>query len=86
MWDVTIRDCIGKHKELTAAEVRKLPAGSKIIRHSINRYGVHHALEMTVAIGINKHLVARGWDGLSFEEPIRKETDRLCYTTVEEGL
>lgn len=84
MRDVTIRDYIGRHKELTAAEVRKLPAGTKIIRHSFDRYGAHQTCEMTVTIGTGKYLTAVGYDGLSVKRPIKKETDRLCYTTVEE--
>lgn len=84
MRDVDIRDYIGYHKELTAAEVRKLPAGSKILRHSFDRYGAHQVCEMTVTVGTSKHLAAVGYDGLSIKIPIRKETDRMCYTTPDE--
>ena len=41
MRDVTIRDYIGRAKEITAEEVRKLPEGSKVIVHRFDRQGCH---------------------------------------------
>ena len=79
---ITIRDYIGKEKELTAAEVRKLPEGTKVRVHSFSRRGEHHTLDMTVTIGTNKYLKAMSMWGDSIEKPIKKETDRLCYTEV----
>lgn len=84
MRDVTIRDYIGKAKELTAAEVRKLSEGTKVRVHSFSRYGEHQWLDMIVTIGTNKYL--RAFDDFSCEpikRPIKKETDRLCYTAVD---
>lgn len=80
MRDVTIRDYIGYRKELTAAEVRKLPAGTVVRRHSFDRYGEHQWLDMTVTIGTNKYLSAVDYYGQLINRPIKKETDRLCYT------
>lgn len=82
MRNVTIRDYIGREKELTAWEVRKLPAGSKVRVHSFDRYGTHQALDMTVAVGTNKYLAALDWKGNFIQRPIKKETDRMCYTEV----
>lgn len=83
MRDVTIRDYIGKEKELTAAEVRKLPEGTKVRVHSFSRRGEYQTLDMTVTIGTNKYLRAMSMWGDSIEKPIKKETDRLCYTEVK---
>ena len=83
MRDVTIRDYIGKEKELTAAEVRKLPEGTKVRVHSFSRRGEYQTLDMTVTIGTNKYLRAVNmYTGDIIEKPIKKETDRLCYTEV----
>lgn len=83
MSDVTIRDYIGLKKELTAAEVKKLPVGSRVILHSFDRYGAHRVLEMTVVqSGKKKVLSANDYYGNRIEKPIRTETDRFCYTEV----
>ena len=80
MRDITIRDYIGYSKELTAAEVRQLPEGSKVIIHSFDRRGTHQTLEATVKIGTGKYLSYYDAYGLPERKPIKKETDRLCYT------
>lgn len=83
MRDVNIRDYIGAKKELTAEEVKKLPNGSGVELHSFDRRGEHHYLVMTVTqSGKKKILHARDWYGVGIERPIRKETDRMCYTEV----
>ena len=83
MSDVTIRDYIGFKKELTAAEVKKLPIGSRVILHSFDRYGAHQVLEMTVVqSGKKKVLSANDFYIGRIEKPIRTETDRFCYTEV----
>ena len=84
MHNATIRDYIGDSKELTAAEVRKLPEGAHVIVHSFDRRGTHQTLEMTVRIGTNKYLSCFDYySGQQIKRPIRKETDRMCYTEVK---
>ena len=86
MRDVTIRDYIGSAKELTAAEVRKLPVGTLVIRHSFDRSGTHQWREMTVVQSGCSHALAY-WDPASCTTGvmrITKETDRMCYTEVQE--
>ena len=82
MYEVTIRDYIGKAKELKAAQVRRLEAGTKVIRHSFDGYGRHCTLEATVAQdGTSKILKARNYyTGDMHTYRIVKESDRLCYT------
>lgn len=83
MRDITIRDYIGFKKELTAAEVKKLPVGSAVALHSFDRYGAHQVLELTVTqSGKKKILTAHDFYGTRIEKPIRTETDRFCYTEV----
>jgi hypothetical protein len=85
MRDVTIRDYIGSAKELTAAEVRKLPAGTVVIRHSFDRYGTHQWRKcVIIGAGKTRELTYAGADGLLYKMPVRKETDRMCYTEVQE--
>lgn len=86
MRDVTIRDYIGGMKELTAEQVRKLLAGTVVIRHSFDRYGTHQWREMTVVQSGRSHALAY-WDPASCTTGvmrITKETDRVCYTEVQE--
>ena len=82
MRDVDIRDYIGKAEELTAEQVRKLEPGAKVIRHSFDRWGAHQTLEMTVVqSGKKKMLSAVDWyRGTTTLQPIRKESERMCYT------
>ena len=85
MRDVTIRDYIGRQKELTAEQVRKLPIGTQVIRHSFDRYGNHQWREMTVVQSGCSHALAY-WDPASCTTGvmrITKETDRMCYTEVQ---
>lgn len=83
MADVTIRDYIGFAKELTAEQVKKLPAGTKVILHSFDRYSAHQTQELTVTqCGKKKILTAHDWSGTKIEKPIRTATDRFCYTEV----
>ena len=85
MRDVTIRDYIGRAKEITAEEVRKLPEGSKVIVHRFDRQGCHCTEEMTVVQSYKKKiLMSRDYYGIKHEISIRKETDRFCYTEVED--
>ena len=86
MRDVDIRDYIGKAEELTAEQVRKLEPGTKVIRHSFDRWSAHQTMEMTVVqSGKKKMLSARDWyRGTTTLVPIRKETERMCYTKGEE--
>ena len=85
MSDVTIRDYIGYEKELTAVQVRSLIEGSKITIHHFDRRGEHCRLETTVKSHKNKNgrvvkeLAYSDYDGIGWK-PIRKETDRMCYT------
>lgn len=87
MRDVTIRDYIGTARELTAAEVRRLPAGTRVIRHSFDRRGTHQTLEMTVVRHGCSHALAYRdvVFGLLCVRKIAKETDRMCYTELKEG-
>lgn len=83
MRDITIRDYIGFKKELTAAEVKKLPVGTRVVLHSFDRYGNHNMLDLTVTqCGKKKILTAHDYYGNRIEKPIRTETDRFCYTEV----
>lgn len=83
MMDITIREYLGKHKELTAEQVRKLPAGTRVIRHSFDRYGDHVEMELTVVqSGKKKILTMSDYYGNRIEKPITKETDRVCYSEV----
>lgn len=83
MRDVSIRDYIGEEKEIPAAEVRKLPAGTVVRMHSFDRWGNHQWLDMEVYIGTGKFLRAV-WNGERIDRAIKKETDRMCYTEVTE--
>lgn len=84
MKDVSIRDYIGYSKELTAEQVRKLTPGSVVRMHSLDRYGAHQYLDMTVVqSGKKKVLVATSFYGDRVERPIRTATDRMCYTEVK---
>ena len=81
MHEVTIRDYIGYAKELTAEQVRKLDPGTRIVRHSFDRMGVHQTREMTVVkSGRTRVLAYTGYDGLTDTMSVLKETDRMCYT------
>lgn len=83
MRDITIRDYIGFKKELTAAEVKKLPVGTRVVLHSFDRYGNHNMLDLVVTqSGKKKILTAHDYYGTRIEKPIRTETDRFCYTEV----
>lgn len=83
MMDITIREYLGKHKELTAEQVRKLPVGTKVLRHNFDRYGDHVELELTVTqSGKKKILTTRDYYGHMIEKSITKETDRVCYSEV----
>lgn len=79
--DVTIRDYIGYEKELTAEEIRKLPIGTTVVKHSFDRYGAHQTLEMwVVQRGRSRALNYRDGYGMLQTVKIAKETDRMCYT------
>ena len=81
MRDVLIQDYIGKKKELTAEQVRKLPVGTQVLLHHFDRSGEHVLLETTVAKSGNKKiLLARDWKGNRIVKTIRKECGRFCYT------
>ena len=81
MRDVTIRDYIGMAKEISAEELRKLPAGTRVVLHKFDKYGSHCKLPMTlVQSGKKRILVANDFYGGRIEKPIRTETDRFCYT------
>ena len=83
MRDVTIRDYIGAEKELTADQVKKLPAGTLIVLHSFDRHGSHCTEVFTVAqSGKKKILVHTDFYHGRIEKPIRQATDRFCYTEV----
>lgn len=85
MSDITIRDYIGRDKELTAEQVKKLPVGTMVRLHSFDRHGYHQALEMKVVQSGKKKILQRTdfCNGLITKQ-IRKETDRFCYTEVPE--
>lgn len=81
MNEITIRDYIGKAKEITAEEVRRLPVGTKVVLHSFDRYRSHCTLTMTVVqSGKKRVLVANDLYHGRIEKQIKKETDRFCYT------
>ena len=83
MRDIAIQDYIGKKKELTAEQVRKLPVGARIMLHSFDRHGEHHWIEMTIAKSGNKKiLIANDFYGNKIIKTIRKECGRFCYTEV----
>ena len=84
MRDITIRNYIDKSKELTAEQVRKSPVGTRIIRHSFDRYGTHQWREMTVVQSGSSHALAyQDVDMTISIKKITKETDRVCYTAAE---
>lgn len=67
--------------------MRKLEPGTKIIRHGFDRYTAHTTQEMTVVqSGKKKMLSAVDWyRGTTTLQPIRKESERMCYTKGEGG-
>ena len=70
-------------KKLTAAEVRQLPAGSRVTWHGRDRRGYHTELDCTIAqSGKKKVLTYRGCDGMLETRPIRELPNK--YFTVEE--
>lgn len=83
---INIREYIGKEKELTADQVRKLEPGKRIKLHKFDRRGIHEVLPMTVVReGKKKALSAFDYyTGDRIHKPIRKETERFCYTEVIE--
>lgn len=83
MKETTIHDYIGGMKELTAAQVRKLPIGASVMVHSFDRWGNHQTREGKVIKSGKKTMLrfSNYWDGPEVKE-IRKETDRMCYTEV----
>lgn len=82
MKDVTIEDYVRHKKILTAEEVRKLPAGTVIQRHSFDRYGVHQWEPMTVVqSGKKKMLLSRDWRFVRTTKPITTRENQ-CYTEV----
>ena len=85
MRNVDIRDYIGYAEELTAEQVRKLEPGSKVIRHSFDRWSAHQTLELTVVQSGKKKILRAFWPwrGTSETYPIRKESERMCYTRGE---
>ena len=83
MRDIAIQDYIGKKKELTAEQVRKLHVGARIMLHSFDRHGEHHWMEMTIAKSGNKKiLIANDFYGNKIIKTIRKGCGRFCYTEV----
>ena len=83
--NITIREYIGRAKEITAEEVRKLPEGSKVIVHHFDRLGYHCTEETTVVQPYRKKILRSvDYYGNKHYIPIRKETDRFCYTEVVE--
>lgn len=81
MTDVTIRDYIGNSRELTTAEVRKLPPGTEVVRHNFDTRGRHQTVTGVVttrgrAVCLARHDIHLG----IVEYNIRPESDRLCYT------
>lgn len=81
MRDITIREYIGHSREVTAAEVRKLPEGTKVTIHSFDRRGTHTTLDARVWTGTSRCLRYFNYaTGMNETKQIKKETDRLCYT------
>ena len=82
--DVSIRDYIGREKELTAEQVRKLPEGTTVRLHSFDRHGEHVYRDMTIVRSGKKKILSSWdyWDGGRTTKDIKKETDRFCYTEV----
>ena len=80
--DVRIEDYVGTKKVLTAEEVRKLPAGSKVEIHSFDRHGEHQWLEFIVTqSGKKKVLVHRDFSGMPTTKRIGGLREgRQCYT------
>lgn len=89
MREITIQDYIGQKKVLTADEVRKFPAGAKVEIHSLNRYGAHQVMEMTVIQsgkkGKKKVLGAYNLysDGRIIKPIVSLDGIRRCYTEAE---
>ena len=80
---VTIRNYINPNDEIRAEYVRKMPVGSKVILNHFDRYGVYCTMEMQVIqYGKKKMLCAHDYYGDRMIKPIKKETDRLCYTVA----
>ena len=85
MRDVTIRYYIGSAKELTAAEVRRLPVGTVVVKHSFDWYGIPNQLKcVVIGTGETRELIYAGEDGQLHKMPVGEETDRMCYTEVQE--
>lgn len=82
MEDITIHEYVGNLRELTAKEVRSLPVGTKVLRHSFDLHGNYVQTEMTVAQnGREKVLATRDYiRGKRVERTIWEVTDRMCYT------
>lgn len=76
-----IREYIGNAKELTAAQVRRLPVGTKVIQHSFDRYGVHQQFEAQISkCGKRSVLFRNDFYHGAITKKIAKETERMCYT------
>lgn len=89
MHEVTIRDYIGQEEELTAAQVRQLPEGAKVMIHHFDRYGEHCTLDATVREytddngHVKKYLSYCDFYGPG-KKQIRKENNRMCYTICKD--
>ena len=69
-------------EHLTAADIRKLPAGTKVQWHGRDKYGYHSWLDCTVAeSGKKKILAYRGFNGLLETKPIRDVPNKYFTLT-----
>lgn len=88
MREVSIQDYIGFEKPLTAEEVRQLPVGSTVKKHTFDRRGTHQWRNMKV-VQSGKRKMLKYYVG-PFEhmemEPIRATSDRMCYTISDDDL
>ena len=67
-------------KQLTAEQVKQMPAGSIVLLHGRDRFGIHTQLECTIVqSGKSKKLSYRNTDGLTTLRPIRNYPNKF-YT------
>lgn len=78
---MTIYDYVDRSLVLTAAEVRKLPPGTKIVRHCIGSNGTYtHYKMIVVNTFCGKQLTGPHRRPTLQLLPISDDSDALCYT------
>lgn len=77
---MTIYDYVDRALVLTAAEVRKLPPGTKVVRHHISPSGTYTRYKMSVVNAFGGKLLTGPLGRPLQMLPISDDSDALCYT------